>query len=304
MAADAKTLNVTTPTDREIVMTRVFDAPRELVFEAHTSCEHLSRWWGPRKYETVFCEIDFRVGGTWRIVHRGPDGEIPGFHGEYLEIERPERFTWTFIWEGAGEGGPETFEFEEHDGKTTLTDGRGAGRGPRVRDGRWRRADLRPARRIPGRHAKAGRLRESPPQSDILTVPRDPADTIRVPWNTKEPIRPSTPAHHNAAGRGIGSLRMAGRGAGRRRGRWERGDARADPPRAAGSSGRRARPAPRGGGGPGSTSTSRAYRIGPRRSAATSSSRFRRAATCTSWGASCTTGPTRTRCASWRRSAV
>ncbi len=121
MAADAKTLNVTTPTDREIVMTRVFDAPRELVFEAHTSCEHMSRWWGPRKYETVFCEIDFRVGGTWRIVHSGPDGEIPGFHGEYLEIERPERFTWTFNWEGAGEGGPETFEFEEHDGKTTLT---------------------------------------------------------------------------------------------------------------------------------------------------------------------------------------
>jgi uncharacterized protein YndB with AHSA1/START domain len=121
MAAGAKTLTVTTPSDREIVMTRVFDAPRVLVFEAHTSCEHMSKWWGPRKYETVSCEIDFRVGGTWRIVHSGPDGEIPGFHGEYLDIVRPERFTWTFIWEGAGEGGPETFVFEERDGKTILT---------------------------------------------------------------------------------------------------------------------------------------------------------------------------------------
>ena len=115
-------LIVTTPSDREIVMTRVFDAPRELVFEAHTSCEHMSQWWGPRKYELASCEIDFRPGGTWRIVHRGPDGELQGFHGEYLEVVRPERFVWTFEWEGMpGESGPETFTFEEHDGKTTLT---------------------------------------------------------------------------------------------------------------------------------------------------------------------------------------
>jgi uncharacterized protein YndB with AHSA1/START domain len=111
---------VETP-DREIVMTRVFDAPRELVFDAHASCEHMSKWWGPRKYEASSCEIDFRTGGTWRIVLKGPDGEVPGFHGEYLEVVRPERFTWTFVWEGAGEDGPETFTFEEHDGKTTLT---------------------------------------------------------------------------------------------------------------------------------------------------------------------------------------
>jgi uncharacterized protein YndB with AHSA1/START domain len=113
-------MTVTTPSDTEIVMTRVFDAPRELVFEAHSSCEHMSKWWVGRNYEVVSCDIDFRVGGTWRIVHKGPDGEIPGFHGEYLEIVRPERFTWTFIWEGAEEGGPESYVFEEHDGKTTL----------------------------------------------------------------------------------------------------------------------------------------------------------------------------------------
>jgi uncharacterized protein YndB with AHSA1/START domain len=113
-------LTVTTPSDREIVMTRVFDAPRDLVFEAHTSCEHMSNWWGPRKYEVVSCEIDFRPGGKWRIVHRGPEGDEITFFGEYLEIVRPERFVWTFGFDGTT-GGPETYEFEERDGKTTLT---------------------------------------------------------------------------------------------------------------------------------------------------------------------------------------
>jgi uncharacterized protein YndB with AHSA1/START domain len=115
-------VDVTTPSDREIVMTRVFDAPRELVFEAHSSCEHLSHWWGPRKYEFASCELDFRPGGTWRIVQRGPDGEIPGFRGEYLEIVRPNRIVWTFEWEGMlGHVGPETMVFEDLEGKTKLT---------------------------------------------------------------------------------------------------------------------------------------------------------------------------------------
>ncbi len=113
-------LVTTTPSDREIVMTRVFDAPRDLVFEAHTSCEHMSNWWGPRKYEVVDCEIDFRPGGTWRVVHRGPDGDETTFFGEYLEIVRPERIVWTFGFED-NPGGPETYTFEEHDGKTTVT---------------------------------------------------------------------------------------------------------------------------------------------------------------------------------------
>ncbi|HEX6330315.1 MAG TPA: SRPBCC family protein [Actinomycetota bacterium] len=121
-------LEVTTPSDTEIVMTRIFDAPRDLVFEAHTSCEHLSRWWGPRRYEVVSCDVDFRPGGTWRIVHRGPDRDEIAFFGDYLEIERPERITWTFAFEGltgheglSGGPGPETMTFEEHDGKTTIT---------------------------------------------------------------------------------------------------------------------------------------------------------------------------------------
>ncbi|MDQ3772011.1 MAG: SRPBCC family protein [Actinomycetota bacterium] len=115
-------LTVTTPSDREIVMTRVFDAPRDLVFEAHSSCEHLSRWWGPRKYEVVGCDVDFRPGGAWRIVHRGPEGEEYAFRGEYREIVRPERIVWTFEFEGMpGKVSVETMTLEEQDGKTTFT---------------------------------------------------------------------------------------------------------------------------------------------------------------------------------------
>jgi uncharacterized protein YndB with AHSA1/START domain len=113
-------LTVTTPSDREIVMTRVFDAPRDLVFEAHTSCEHMSNWWGPRKYDIASCEMDFRPGGKWRIVHRAP-GEEHGFHGEFREIVPPERIVWTFEYEGApGQIAVETLTLEERDGKTTL----------------------------------------------------------------------------------------------------------------------------------------------------------------------------------------
>jgi uncharacterized protein YndB with AHSA1/START domain len=115
-------LTVTTPSNREIVMARVFDAPRDLVFEAHSSCEHLSHWWGPRKYEVASCDVDFRSGGFWRIVHRGPEGEEHGFHGEFREIVRPERIVWTFEYEGMpGHVSVETLALEEQDGKTTLT---------------------------------------------------------------------------------------------------------------------------------------------------------------------------------------
>ena len=115
-------MTVSLPSDREIVLTRTFDAPRELVFEAHSKAEHMRQWWGPRKYEIALCEIDFRPGGTWRMVHRGPDGEEFGFHGEYREIVPPEKIVWTFEFEGApGSVSVETATFEERDGKTILT---------------------------------------------------------------------------------------------------------------------------------------------------------------------------------------
>ncbi|HEX2362471.1 MAG TPA: SRPBCC family protein [Jiangellaceae bacterium] len=112
-----------TPSDREIVMSRTFDAPRDLVFEAHSSCEHMRNWWGPRKYEFVSCEIDFRPGGSWRIVQKSEDGvDEHRFRGEFREIVRPERIVWTFEWEGMpGHVSVETLTLEETDGKTTVT---------------------------------------------------------------------------------------------------------------------------------------------------------------------------------------
>ena len=120
--SSSNTLTVTTPSDREIAFTRSFNAPRDLVFETHSSCEHMSNWWGPRKYEIASCEIDFRPGGKWRIVHRGPDGEEFGFHGEFREIARPERIAWTFEFEGMpGHVSVDMLTLLERGGKTTLT---------------------------------------------------------------------------------------------------------------------------------------------------------------------------------------
>jgi uncharacterized protein YndB with AHSA1/START domain len=120
---EQKKLNVTTPSDREIVMTREFDAPRELIFEAHCSCEHMKKWWGPRKYEFETCEIDFRPGGKYYILHRTPDGvEEHGFRGEYREIAPPERIVWTFEWEGMpGHISVDTLTLEDlGDGRTKM----------------------------------------------------------------------------------------------------------------------------------------------------------------------------------------
>ncbi|MCA1840068.1 MAG: SRPBCC family protein [Actinobacteria bacterium] len=123
MAVTTNKLQVNTPADNEIVLTREFDAPKDLVFEAYTSCEHMSRWWGPRRYENSSCEIDFRPGGKWRMVHKDPDsGEEFAFRGEYKDIVPTDRITWTFEFEGfPGAISEETMTLEEHDGKTTLT---------------------------------------------------------------------------------------------------------------------------------------------------------------------------------------
>ena len=122
IAKSSSALTVTLPLDREIQMTRVFDAPRELIFEAYTSCEHLARWWGPRKYELSSCEMDFRPGGKYRFVHTGPDGEKEAFRGEYREIVEPERIVSTFEWEGLpGHISVDTLTLVEENGKTRYT---------------------------------------------------------------------------------------------------------------------------------------------------------------------------------------
>ena len=81
--------------ERELVITRVFDAPRELVFKVWTDPKHLAQWWGPRCFTNPVCEVDLRVGGAWRIIMRAPDGaEYPG-GGIYREIVRNEKLVFT-----------------------------------------------------------------------------------------------------------------------------------------------------------------------------------------------------------------
>src|SRR5918994_356337 len=90
------TLKVTTPTEREIAMTRVFDAPRHLVFEAYTKPELVKRWLGVHGgWSWAVCEIDLRVGGAYRFVWRGPGGQEMGMRGVYREVVVPERIVAT-----------------------------------------------------------------------------------------------------------------------------------------------------------------------------------------------------------------
>lgn len=117
-------LKVTTPSDREIAMTRVFDAPRRLVYDAHTKPELVKQWLGVfGGWSLDVCEIDLRVGGSFRYVWRGTDGKEMGMRGVYREIVPAERIvaTETFDdpwYEGEAVG---TTEFVEQGGKTTLT---------------------------------------------------------------------------------------------------------------------------------------------------------------------------------------
>ncbi|HYH78932.1 MAG TPA: SRPBCC family protein [Longimicrobium sp.] len=81
--------------DREIVMTRAFAAPRELVWRASTEAEHFANWWGPRGFANRVTEMDVRPGGRWECVQTAPDGSVHRFWGEYLEVVRPERLVHT-----------------------------------------------------------------------------------------------------------------------------------------------------------------------------------------------------------------
>jgi uncharacterized protein YndB with AHSA1/START domain len=122
MADQKNTLTVTLPSEREILMTRVFDAPRDLVFKAYTDPAIIAQWWGPRNYSIVVDQLDLRVGGAWRILNKDTDGNEFGFHGEYREIVPPERLAYTFEFEGMpGHVSVETVIFEDLGGKTRVT---------------------------------------------------------------------------------------------------------------------------------------------------------------------------------------
>jgi uncharacterized protein YndB with AHSA1/START domain len=115
-------LKVTTPTDREIVMTRVFDAPRNLVFDAMNKPDLLKRWLlGPPGWSMVVCEIDLKVGGTFRHVWRRVDGTEMGIHGEYREIVPPERLVRTEAMDDFPGESLASVVLTEQGGKTLLT---------------------------------------------------------------------------------------------------------------------------------------------------------------------------------------
>ena len=123
MATPEKLL-ITTPGDLEIVFTRVFDAPRALVFDAHTKPELIRRWLlGPAGWSMPVCEVDLRVGGSFRYVWKHEDGRTMGMGGTYREIARPERLVATEAFDEPWHpgGAVDTLTLVEKGGKTTLT---------------------------------------------------------------------------------------------------------------------------------------------------------------------------------------
>jgi len=113
---------VTLPSDREIEITRVFEAPAKLVFDVWTTPEHVRNWWGYESDPMTVCDIDLRVGGTYRFVAANADyGEV-AFHGLYKEIERPHRLLSTEVFEGYPDAATvNTLTLEENEGVTTMT---------------------------------------------------------------------------------------------------------------------------------------------------------------------------------------
>ena len=117
----ANKATVTTPSEREIHIERVFDAPRDKVFAAFTNPELIPEWWGPRGTTTIVDEMDVRPGGSWRFVGRGAGGSETAFRGTYREITAPERIVQTFEWEGMpGHVSVETAEFEDLGERTKV----------------------------------------------------------------------------------------------------------------------------------------------------------------------------------------
>jgi uncharacterized protein YndB with AHSA1/START domain len=121
-APEVGTTTFTSPSDQEIAISRVFEAPRELLWDAHTKPEHVTQWMlGPEGWSMPVCEIDLRPGGEWHFVWRRSDGSELEMRGEYCEVLAPERLVSTERW---GEDWPETVNtllLTEENGRTTLT---------------------------------------------------------------------------------------------------------------------------------------------------------------------------------------
>ena len=116
------TATVTLPADEQILITREFDAPKHLVYEAWTTPELVKRWWSGRRGTVTSAEIDLRVGGAWRYVMVAHGGFEVAFHGEFRELVANERIVSTEVYEGMPEGeAVNTITFTEVDGRTLLT---------------------------------------------------------------------------------------------------------------------------------------------------------------------------------------
>jgi uncharacterized protein YndB with AHSA1/START domain len=124
-ATSSRSAKVTLPTDNQILITREFDAPKHLVYEAYTTPELVKRWWHAKRGEVTACEIDLRVGGRWRYAMTTEDGTEVAFHGEYREIVPNERIVSTEVYEGVpdaeSKAALDTVTLAETDGRTTLT---------------------------------------------------------------------------------------------------------------------------------------------------------------------------------------
>src|SRR5208282_360490 len=121
----ARSSTATQSAERELVITRIFDAPRELVFKAWTDPRHVAQWWGPKGFTNPVCEMDVRPGGALRIVMRAPDGADHAMKGVFREVVEPERLVFTNIAVDAQGNtllkGLTIVTFVEHGGKTKLT---------------------------------------------------------------------------------------------------------------------------------------------------------------------------------------
>ncbi len=116
----ANSLHTTTPTDREVRIERIFNAPRERVWRAFTEPDLVAQWWG-RGNKLVIERMEVTRGGHWRFVEHSPDG-VHGFEGRYREVTPPERIVWTFEWDGMpGYVAIDTVTFEDlGDGRTRV----------------------------------------------------------------------------------------------------------------------------------------------------------------------------------------
>ena len=120
MTKNNKTIVTAEPGKQDILITREFDAPRELVFKAYTDPNLISQWWGPRGVTTIVDKMEAKKGGMWRFVHKAKDAEY-AFNGVYHDVVSPERIVQTFEFEPmAGHVLLETIMFEDHGGKTKL----------------------------------------------------------------------------------------------------------------------------------------------------------------------------------------